>query len=127
MAPLAPEACAAFVGLDGADATPDVCLPATGTTRRAFLSFAHRPEAIDAWVQTLRTRFPRTPCRCGPGPHQRASRVGMASIRLPWALSLQSAHRGPVPRSVSPEPGQRRSQRCGTAGCTPPQTPGYAY
>ena len=53
---VSPEACAAFVGLDGADATHDVCLQAAGTARRAFLSFAHRPEVIDAWVQTLRTR-----------------------------------------------------------------------
>jgi transposase len=57
MAHLAPEEFAAFVGLDWADAKHDVCLQATGTTRREFLSFAHRPEAIDAWVQTLRTRF----------------------------------------------------------------------
>ena len=26
-------------------------------TRREFLRLEHRPEAIDAWVQTLRTRF----------------------------------------------------------------------
>jgi len=57
MAHLAQEEFAAFVGLDWADAKHDVCLQATGTARREFLSFAHRPEAIDAWVQTLRTRF----------------------------------------------------------------------
>jgi transposase len=57
MAHLAQEEFAAFVGLDWADAKHDVCLQATGTTRREFLSFEHRPEAIDAWVQTLRTRF----------------------------------------------------------------------
>jgi len=57
MAQLAQEAFAAFVGFDGADAKHDVCFQATGTARRAFLRFAHRPEAIDAWVQTLRTRF----------------------------------------------------------------------
>ena len=61
MAQLAPEAFAAFVGLDWADATHDVCLHVTGTARREFLSFAHRPEAIDAWVQTLRTRFSGRP------------------------------------------------------------------
>ena len=54
---VAPEEFAALVGLDWADAKHDVCLQATGTVRREFLSFAHRPEAIDAWVQTLRTRF----------------------------------------------------------------------
>src|SRR6266849_7877858 len=57
MAQLAQEEFAAFIGLDWADATHDVCFQATGTARREFLSFAHRPEAIDAWVQTLRTRF----------------------------------------------------------------------
>src|SRR6266704_2293903 len=54
---VAQEEFAALVGLDWADAKHDVCLQATGTARREFLSFAHRPEAIDAWVQTLRTRF----------------------------------------------------------------------
>ena len=54
---LAQKEFAAFVGLDWADAKHDVCLQATGTARREFLSFEHRPEAIDAWVQTLRTRF----------------------------------------------------------------------
>jgi len=57
MAHLAQEEFAAFVGLDWADAKHDVCLQATGTAQREFLSFEHRPEAIDAWVQTLRTRF----------------------------------------------------------------------
>ena len=57
MAQLAQEEFAAFIGLDWADAKHDVCLQATGTARREFLSFEHRPEAIDAWVQTLRTRF----------------------------------------------------------------------
>ena len=57
MKPQAPEAFAAFVGLDWADAKHDICLQAAGTERREFLVLAHRPEAIDAWVQTLRTRF----------------------------------------------------------------------
>jgi hypothetical protein len=56
MQPQAPAAFAAFIGLDGADATHDICLPATGSERREFLVLEHRPEAIDAWVQTLRTR-----------------------------------------------------------------------
>jgi transposase len=51
------EEFAAFVGLDWADAQHDICLQATGTERREFLILEHRPEAIDAWVQTLRTRF----------------------------------------------------------------------
>ena len=51
------EEFAAFVGLDWADAKHDICLQATGTERREFLILEHRPEAIDAWVHTLRTRF----------------------------------------------------------------------
>jgi hypothetical protein len=47
----------AFVGLDWADAKHDVCLQAAGTEQREFLSLEHSPEAINAWVQTLRTRF----------------------------------------------------------------------
>ena len=53
----APEAFAAFIGRDWADATHDICLQAAGSERREFLVLAHRPAAIDAWVQTLRTRF----------------------------------------------------------------------
>jgi hypothetical protein len=55
------EEFAAFVGLDWADAKHAVCLPATGTERRAFLRLAHRPDALDAWVHTLRTRFTGQP------------------------------------------------------------------
>src|SRR5262245_17130251 len=48
---------AAFVGLDWADAKHDLCLQAAGTAKRECLQLAHTPEAIDAWVTTLRTRF----------------------------------------------------------------------
>jgi transposase len=51
------EAFAAFIGLDWADAKHDVCLQAAGTEHREFLSLEHSPEEINAWVQTLRTRF----------------------------------------------------------------------
>jgi transposase len=51
------EEFAAFVGLDWADAKHDVCVQAAGTERREFVVLEHRPEAIDAWVCTLRTRF----------------------------------------------------------------------
>ncbi len=57
MKPQAPEAFAAFVGLDWAEAKHDICLQAAGTARREFLCLEHRPEAIDAWVQSLHTRF----------------------------------------------------------------------
>jgi len=48
---------AAFVGLDWADATHDICVQAAGTERREFLVLEHSPEAIEAWVRTLRARF----------------------------------------------------------------------
>src|SRR5215510_2399240 len=51
------EALAAFVGLDWADAKHDICLQAAGPERREFLVLEHRPEALDAWVQTLHMRF----------------------------------------------------------------------
>ncbi len=50
------EEFAAFVGLDWADAKHDIGVQATGTERREVLILEHRPEAIDAWVHTLRTR-----------------------------------------------------------------------
>jgi transposase len=57
MKPQALEAFAAFIGLDWADAKHDICLQAAGSERREFLVLEHSPEAIDTWVQTLRTRF----------------------------------------------------------------------
>src|SRR5262245_6112834 len=57
MQPQASEACAAFVGLDWADAQHDVCLQAAGTAHREFLHLEHSPEEMKAWGQTLRTRF----------------------------------------------------------------------
>src|SRR4029450_6745867 len=55
------EAFAAFVGLDWADATHDVCLQAAGTAQREHCSLAHTPEAIEAWASSLRQRFAGKP------------------------------------------------------------------
>jgi transposase len=57
MKPQAPEAFAAFVGLDWADAKHDIGIHVAGSARREFLRLEHRPEVIDAWVCTRRTRF----------------------------------------------------------------------
>jgi len=57
MKPQASKAFAAFIGLDWADAKHEVCLQAAGTAQREFRSLEHSPEEINAWVQTLRTRF----------------------------------------------------------------------
>jgi hypothetical protein len=56
MKPQVPEACAAFVGLDWAEAKHDSCLHVAGAMRREFLRLAHRPAGIDAGGCTLRTR-----------------------------------------------------------------------
>jgi hypothetical protein len=45
------------VGIDWVDAKHDVCLQAAGATTRECFQLEHTPEAIDAWVTTLRTRF----------------------------------------------------------------------
>src|SRR5215510_1459586 len=52
---------AAFVGIDWADANHDICLQAAGTAKRECFQLEHTPEAIDAWVTTLRTRFHSQP------------------------------------------------------------------
>jgi transposase len=52
---------AAFIGIDWADATHDMCLQVTGSATREFSVLEHRSDTIDAWVSTLRTRFPGQP------------------------------------------------------------------
>ncbi len=56
-----PEEFAAFVGLDWADVKHDVCLQAAGSEHREHFSLEHTPEAIDAWVCSLRQRFEGKP------------------------------------------------------------------
>src|SRR4029450_10664647 len=51
------EEFAAFIGLDWADSKHDVCLQAAGSAKREYFLLTHTPEAIDAGVSTLRTRF----------------------------------------------------------------------
>jgi transposase len=55
------DAFAAFVGIDWADAKHDVCLQTAGSAKREYFQLEHTPEAIDAWVTTLRTRFTSQP------------------------------------------------------------------
>src|SRR5918996_4920066 len=61
MTRLPTDECAAFVGLDWADAKHDVCLQAAGSQTREFSVLEHQPDTIDAWVSTLRTRFKAQP------------------------------------------------------------------
>src|SRR5215470_3839338 len=57
MTPPSHDTFAAFIGIDWADARHDGCLQTAGTAKRECFQLEHTPEAIDAWVTTLRTRF----------------------------------------------------------------------
>ena len=65
MKPQASQAFAAFLGLDWADTQHDGCLQVAGTAHREFLRLAHSPEEMNAWGQTLRTRFHGHPVAVG--------------------------------------------------------------
>jgi hypothetical protein len=71
----APEAFAAFVGLDWADAQHDGCLQTAHSTKRAYCQLEHTPEAMDAWVTTLRTRCSGPPVA-----------IGLDSTKALWSL-----------------------------------------
>jgi len=49
---------AAYVGLDWADRVHQVCLRAAGSTRDEQSELKHTPEALHAWANGLRARFP---------------------------------------------------------------------
>ena len=57
MTPTSHNTFAAFVGIDWADAKHDGCLQTAGSVKREYFQLEHTPEAIDAWVTMLRTRF----------------------------------------------------------------------
>src|SRR5215471_10832129 len=57
MTPTSHTTFAAFVGIDWADAKHDVCLQTAGSATGECFQLEHTPEAIDAWVTALRTRF----------------------------------------------------------------------
>jgi hypothetical protein len=52
---------AAFVGIDWADRTHDVCLQPTGCDQREFSVLPYRPECMAQWAQALRQRFEGCP------------------------------------------------------------------
>jgi hypothetical protein len=78
MPPLAHEACAAFVGSDGADAHHDGCGQAVGSDPRESRQLAHTPEAMDAWARALQER-----CAGRPGA------VGLALNKGPLVYALR--------------------------------------
>jgi hypothetical protein len=107
MQPQVPEAFAAFVGLDWADAKHAICLQVAGTAPREFLSLDHSPEAINAWVQTLRTRFNGQPVavclELKKGPIVSALRHYDCFVLFPVNPLTVAKYR----EAFTPEPGQR--------------------
>ena len=61
----APEACAAGVGLDWADATQDRCFQAAGSEPREHRRLDHTPEALEAWGCSLPKRGEGQPIAIG--------------------------------------------------------------
>jgi len=47
----------AFIGIDWADQKHDICLQPAHSQQREFDQLRHRPDAIDAWVRSLKQRF----------------------------------------------------------------------
>lgn len=81
MQPEAPEACAAFVGLDWAEAKHDMCLPAAGAEQREHRSLDHTPEALEAWVCSLQKRCEGQPIA-----------IGLTRNTGPIVLALRTYH-----------------------------------
>ena len=61
MTPTSHDTLAAFVGIAWAEATHDIGLQLAGPATRECFQLAPTPEAIDAWVTTLRTRLKGPP------------------------------------------------------------------
>src|SRR5262245_36342705 len=60
-----PEAFAACVGIDGADAKHDVCIQAVGSPPPEASQLDHTPEASDAWARARQERFAGHPVAVG--------------------------------------------------------------
>ena len=92
----APEACAAFVGLDWAASTQEVCRHAAGSATRAGCILPHTPAALDAWGSPLRTR-----CNGQPLAICRARNTGplVSAVRTHAVLPLFPLHPLPLARS----------------------------
>ena len=52
---------AAFVGIDWSDKKHDICIRVPGQANPERAVIEHRPEAIQAWAEKLRTRFGGAP------------------------------------------------------------------
>jgi hypothetical protein len=134
MTRLPTDALAAFGGLAWADAQHAVCLPAAGAAPRAFRVRGHTPEAIDAWVSTVRQRCKGPPlARClarTTGPLGSALRqddgLGLVPV-TPLLLASARAACAPSPAKDDPTaaelPLERRLNHRDTRTPLNPQRP----
>ena len=119
MKPQVSEVFAALVGLDWADAHHDVCLQAAGTAPRELLRLEQSPEAMNAWVQTLRTRCHGQPIavclelKKGPSPSLLAATRSPFHRPGPWepgpppmALGSRLSNTGTTQRLARRRPGR---------------------
>src|SRR4029450_12874515 len=122
MKPMSQEECAAFVGLDWADAKHDVCLQAAGTARREFGVLEHSPEAIDVWVHPLPWALSAsTGPVCPPCAHM-LSWGSVLSTRSRWLNTVK--HLPPaVPKTTPPMPNSRSRSSSDTTTSSPPSPP----
>src|SRR5215510_15745200 len=77
----------AFIGLDWADTTHDICLQVAGSAKREFQVLEHRPEVIDAWatdvLQRLQGRLIAIALELNKGPIVEALRTYDGLVLFP--------------------------------------------
>jgi hypothetical protein len=103
------EEFAAFGGIDGADATHDGCLQAARAAKRTGLTLEHTPEAIEAWISTLRLRCNGHPVASGlalhKGPLVSALRTDALLVLFPLKpLTLARSRDAFTPRRAQDDP-----------------------
>jgi Transposase/Transposase IS116/IS110/IS902 family len=109
MTRLPTDALAAFIGLDWAEATHDLCLHAAGSETRECSVLEHQPDTLDEWVSTWRAR-----CK-GPsmaiclelntGPLVSALRTSDCLVRLPVnPLTLARSREAFAPSQAQDDP-----------------------
>jgi transposase len=134
MTPTSHNTCAAFVGIDGAEAKPAGCLQTAGSAKRECFQLAHTPAAIEAWGTALRPRFNGQPVALGleltQGPRGSALRTYDFLVLFPSnPLTLARYRAAVTPRRAKDAPTDAARQlarlRTHRATCQPrnPQSP----
>lgn len=100
---------AAFIGIDWADRKHDFCLQACDSPKRTFGIIAHTPQAIDQWVNELRSQFNGPIAIClelAKGPLVSALQRHDGLVLFPIHPSTLAAYRQAfVPSRAKDDPG----------------------